>query len=434
MSKKTVLALVRPRDRYLDLLETLGKSGEYELIVDGQIAQSLAQRDVKSETLETYFNEKAAYWVDKIMKTMVRRLPEVFAKEDFQRQFTFDGRCFFEDIRQALQNNLLSQFAEEIFLMEVFRRLFDQRDISLVIVWTDVLRYTKTLTRAAQTKGIPVLQLLHGSMTSRMIGHYENDIFADKIANMSPYNKDVYEFYGRDISKCVVTGSMELDYTASASPISRDEACGKLGLDPKKPVLVFGTTWVFPYSVWHKDMLDVTGSTYTTFIKAFAGLKKDHPDLQLVVKVHPSAPDPFVPAFFQNHAVDAGLDDVVVTTENLQEAMRACDLLVTHTSSICIDAMLLDKPVVILDFLARSDYLFFKDEAFAVVRNPEDTLEAMEAALFNAEFQADMKKKRERSKHRYNYLNDGKAMERIVSLIDEIAKDFAGSGSSKSGR
>lgn len=422
MSKKTVLALFRPRDRYLDLLEALDKSGKYDLIVDGQVAQALAQRDIKSDTLETYFDEKAAYWVDKIMKAMVKRVPEVFAKEAFQQQFTFDGRCFFEDIKQAFQNNLLSQFAEEVFLMDAFRRLFDQRDVSLVIVWTDVLRYTKTLTRAAQGRGIPVLQLLHGVMTGRMIGHYENDIFADKIANMSPYNKEVYEFYGRDIGKCVVTGSIELDYTASASTASRDEACEKLGLDPKKPVVAFGTTWAFPCSTWDKEIFDAIGSTYTTFIKAFADLRKDHPDLQLVVKVHPSAAAPFLPAFFKDHAVTAGLDDVVVTAGHLPEAMSACDLLVSHFSSICVDALLLDKHVVILDFMARSDYLFFKDDAFTFVRNPEDTLEAMKAALFDAKFRAEMEKKRERSKHRFTYLNDGNAMERVISLIDEMAK------------
>ncbi|MDP1808875.1 MAG: CDP-glycerol glycerophosphotransferase family protein [Actinomycetota bacterium] len=406
----------------MDLLEELHKSGCYDLVVDKPVAQALSSRSIPHEILDSYIGQKATYWVDKTMRTLEKRLPEVFGKEAFRQQFNFDGQPVFDEIVQPLFNNLMGQFAEEIFLVEVLRNLFNKRDVSLLLVWTDVIRYTKTATRAAQARKIPVLQLLHGGWQSRFIGHFENQIYADKIANMAPFSKDFFEFYQRDTSKCVVTGRVEFDYTAASQKMSRAEACSRLGLDHEQPIIVFGTTHHFPHTLWYRDYHDSVGQTFAAFLQAFGKLRKEHPKLQLLVKVHPSAPAPVSNAFFQERAAAAGISDALVTTQHLQEAMHACDVLVSFGSTICIDALLLDKPVVILDLQARSDCYVYKDDAFAFVRNPEDIYETVKAALFDKKFQADMEKKRERSKYYYNYLNDGKAMERVISLIDEMAQ------------
>lgn len=429
MKKRTILALLRASPPYLDLLEALDRSGKYRLIVDSNMAAKLSERGVECDIWEDFINDKVNYWVNKTMPNLAKKLANVFQKENFQQLFLFENKPFFQDIAESTFQNLIRQFSEEVFLIEVFRNLQKQFDISLVLVWTDVLRQLKAFTFAAQAANIPVLQLLHGGFNNYFVGHYENQIYSDKLANIADYSKDFFHFYGRDTGKCVPTGRIEFDYPAARRHDSRNEMCIKLGLDPHKPIVVFGTTWTFPHSAWYYDSRKNIGDTYAAFTKAFAKLKKKHPDLQLLVKVHPEIREPYTPAFFQETAAQAGIDNAIVTAEHLQESLAVCDVLVTFKSTICVDAVLLDKPVIVLNFQPTSDRLFYSDHAFHYVRNPEDTYKAIENALFNDCFRQELEQKREHSKKYFNYLNDGKALDRIVALIDEMSNDSSQSNS-----
>ncbi len=419
MDRKKILAIVRDRPEYVELLERLYNSGKFDLVVETELSNKLANKNILCENFHDFDNDKVKYWVEKTSLKIKKKLPEIFRQKSFQNIFSIDNNSFFNSFAEDLCDHLYNQFIEEIIYIEVFENLIKNNDIALVLVWTDVQFKEKTLTRAAQAKDIPVLQLLHGGIQGYGHDHMERKIYADKkMANLSPVSKDVFSFYGVDDSKMEVTGRIEFDKVSCSSI----DHINELTSDKKDRLIVFGTTSAFPQGALYFNRLKSLETANHSFMEAFCDLRKKHDDLRLLIKVHPGFTQPHTPEYFQELTNKFNINDAIITTENLKEALTACDLLVSFKSTICIDAVLLDKPVVILDFLDQSDHLFYKDQAFSYVRKSEDVKATLENALFDEDFRDELAKKREKSKYYLNYLNDGKAMDRIIDVINELVK------------
>ena len=139
----------------------------------------------------------------------------------------------------------MAAFEDEIRYIEIFESLIKKYDISLLLVWTDVLHKEKALVRAAQNREIPVLQLLHGGLQGRSHGHYESKIYADKITNMSPVSRDIFSFFGVDDDKMAVTGRLEFDNLSTGVEKKEDSLYKRYTEIEKKTIVVIVTTTVF---------------------------------------------------------------------------------------------------------------------------------------------------------------------------------------------
>ncbi len=417
--KPSILVILRERD--LEIYKKLYETNKYNLIVLGQEQPLLEENGIKTEKLEDFASMGQTDRSTVTAQQICNQLQGVVQEQDFQEQFVFNGHNFFEDVKEGFIQSLMTQIPSEVMLIDAFDNLISQRNIKLVIVWTDVANWTKTITRAAQKHTIPVLQIYHGYGYYYDVGNTESVVYADKVVAGGKKRIEWAGLYGQE-KKIVVTGNPYLDvYKKMKKKVNKKETCKQFGLDPKKPIVTFGSTWTNDRQIWKRDAewLDLV---YRTFLKAFKKLRSNNPDIQLLIKLH------YVQKGqgdkYKEIASQEGIDDAVVIDENLEEALYICDALVTFESSIIIDALMLEKPVLVLDFnetLTRRSFL--KEYPFVFAADEKELEKGLEKVVLNKEYRKTIKAQKKKIDEGFNYLNDGKAIDRIIKVMDSMATE-----------
>ena len=417
--KPSILAVLRERD--LEIYKKLYEANKYNLIVLGKEQPLLEENGIKTEKLEDFASMGQTDRSTVTSQQICNQLQGVVQEQDFQKQFVFNGHNFFEDVKDNFINSLMAQIPSEVMLIDAFDNLISQRNVKLVVVWTDVVNWTKTITRAAQKHKIPVLQIYHGYGFSYNVGHTESLVYADKVTGEGEERTRWAQLYEQE-NKITKTGNPYLDvYTTAKKKFNKEKICKQFGLDPKKPIITFGSTWTNERSVFKRDAswLD---SVYRTFLKAYKKLRSNNPNIQLLIKLH------YVQKGqgdkYKEIASEEGIADVVVIDENLAEALYICDALVTFESSIIIDALMLEKPVLVLDFpeiLTKRSFL--KDYPIVFACGSKEIEKGLEKVILNKAYRKTIKAQKEKIDDGFNYLNDGKAIDRILKVMNSMVTE-----------
>lgn len=361
---------------------------------------------------------------------------EAIVKELFSSQMRdqwpqFDYKTW-AALRAGITRMLREDISLEMILINVLRRWACEADLRLVIVQEDICRDTKTLCFAARQLGIPTLHTLHGFPYGAVNSTTMSDPYnTDVVAVFSERAKAVYESLGVPSERIVVTGNFEWDiYTRPPKPDHRAAACRELGLDPGRPVVVYALTYTHWYSRISASYPLYTHLIADAVIDAFVELSRRHPDWQLVLRPHPNDPD--IPKNLRVRAERAGLDQLRIDNGMAQIfCLAMTDVMVCTQSNFGIEAILAGKPVVncVIDEFGKEVFregmgpLFSEDDAVLFVRKVEDIAPAIEATLLDPEVRQGFRRKRPETIRRFNYLNDGKATERLCTLIFDMIQD-----------
>lgn len=274
----------------------------------------------------------------------------------------------------------------------------------IVIVLTDTTPPCRIAVLTARLAGVPSLLLLHSGMVGR---NYEcPDFLVDKIAVPGDFAREILKNCGVDEKKLVVTGYPSYDALVHAEGhFQRNVICRKFGLDPRRSILVFTT-----------ENLPIRESELLA--RAVYSAVKGFPSLQFIVKVHPSESELSI---YSKLAKELDLQAVITRDASIYEVLYVCDLVVTGFSATALDAMMLNKPVVTINFTGLKDPLPFADDGAAIGVYEERTLKsAIEAALYDEILKKKLRRKQKEFVFRHSYSKDGRATIRVVDLIEKM--------------
>lgn len=142
----------------------------------------------------------------------------------------------------------------------------------------------------------------------------------------------------------------------------------------------------------------------------------------LILKVH----------YYVKEQFDASIYDGFVhyftAEQDIQQLYLVSDILITDYSSVMFDYSLLKRPIIFYTYdyekyaeEIRGFYFNLEDEAPGpIVRTTEKLIEAIQTAEENVE--GKYKKLYENFRKKYNHLDDGRASERVIDLIELIAQ------------
>ena len=103
---------------------------------------------------------------------------------------------------------------------------------------------------------------------------------------------------------------------------------------------------------------------------------------------------------------------------NTYEQIFVCDLLITRHSTTGLEAVALNKPVIVLNLDDGTDYAGYVKEGVARgVYKDDDLTTAIKELLQDDTYLA---KNRDRYIEKYLYKIDGKAYERVVDVIENM--------------
>ena len=182
----------------------------------------------------------------------------------------------------------------------------------------------------------------------------------------------------------------------------------RYGLPADRPVVLYATQPVLWRRVITAAQLE---QNVRTIARAVAECPEQPP---LVLKLHPRERA-------DDYAFCAGLEPPVrvIPDANMTELIAASDAFISSSSSTVLLAMMLDRPIVTVNFNDVPHFDFFESIGGTLhTRTPDEFSDAIRRALGDEPTRQDLALQRERVLSRYTRF-DGRATERLANLIAE---------------
>jgi hypothetical protein len=316
-------------------------------------------------------------------------------------------------------DNIFGYVAESI---EMAEKLVNEQSPDFILVSSEHGIIQKSIMIAGRLRKIPTMALQHGTIGHIHKGYLSwkgsisetGDVFSpfcpipNKTAVFGPYYFDLLTKVGAYPPESVVlTGEPRYDALIKASrSYDRDAFCGRFGLDPSRTLVVVVTE-------------NVPIDDGKTFLKCVLRVLKDFPEIQIVVKPHPAE----VGEWYREVLKEEGVNATILSKRaDTNEALYACDLLVASYSTVVIEATILGK-LSVTAYLAKGKdpTPYFKEVSLRVYRE-EDVSPAIRKALYDDKTREALKRAGAKFVFEHAYKMDGKATERVTSLIEEMTR------------
>lgn len=330
-----------------------------------------------------------------------------------------------EVLRDCLCREAAARLPELIPLVAALQAALARYTIRLVIVIEDLTPARRIIVDWARYHGIPSIHLSHSLLLFEaytVCGY----VHADVLAVFGQRGVEGYSDIGLDPGRIRITGNPAWDdYPMLQRWRSQIRAAmaTEYGLSTHKPIVVFGTTWAGNLTALDDEAL--YGDTLRAFLAACKKLFDAGSSMQAVVKDRPR------PATSETGAqslrrlmAELGLapESVCYAEGDAVSWLLTADVLVSVDSNLSIEAMLAGVPAINL----LNEPGLFLGPCFAVdsgILEVEASVlaPAIEELLMNADLRA---RQLDAMRHAAVYHNigvDGRATERVVSLMNEMA-------------
>jgi glycosyltransferase involved in cell wall biosynthesis len=198
---------------------------------------------------------------------------------------------------------------------------------------------------------------------------------------------------------------------------AKERVCHRLSIDPELGIVVLATQT-------HREFIYDQNRRLLGMVFDVA---REFPRMKLVVKLHPAEE----PTLHRRIASEKGLlDDIVLVKDvNLFDLLRASELLITSSSTVALEGILFDKPVVAVNVAGARDVVPLGGSGAAVIVSDATQLaDAIRSVLTNDTVRSRLQEGRSRFIADYLHPLDGKAARRVVDLAVDMADAHVGEG------
>ncbi|MFX0204499.1 MAG: CDP-glycerol glycerophosphotransferase family protein [Candidatus Hodarchaeota archaeon] len=304
--------------------------------------------------------------------------------------------------------------------IEMAKQMIKAEEPDLLLLLNEYSYFERALVVAGKLRGVPTLAVQHGVMIPEFDGGsyiFDKDfkdqvILPNKMCVFGPYyQKLLVEESIFDQNQVIVTGAPRYDILSVLPKFaSRKEILSNLGVNTNHQIILWTTQC-------HGMSLEENITNFKTMGKVMGEFQ----GITLVVKQHPNEGIQYS-ELIKNFllAEDQSRIVVVPKTSNTYDLLIACDLLLTKSSTTALEAIALNKPLLILDLSGKESPIEFVQEGVAIPAYDEENLkEAIKQLLSDDSALAAKRTKYIESRlHRI----DGKATDRIVDSIISLIK------------
>ncbi len=303
--------------------------------------------------------------------------------------------------------------------LELSIQLLEREQPDVILMKNEYSEFERALQFAAHFEKIPVIALQHGVIHKNHPGYQYNKsaISQDGSARFpyaptptittvfGPYFKHILtEESAYPASRVEVTGQPRYDILHFANRIyNKQKFCEQFGINPNKKIVLIATQ---PFPV-EKTRFEFLYHTTTAL--------REIPDIQVIIKPHPNESI----RWHKNHLDSWGVSAVVLPPQSETfAAIHACDLFVSVTSTTILEALILDKTVMVVNISNLPEILpWVKEGAAFGVYDAKDLVTSFNIALFDKEAIHQVLTNRSKFVYNHTFHNDGKATDRVVSII-----------------
>jgi len=225
------------------------------------------------------------------------------------------------------------------------------------------------------------------------------------MAVIGGFAKDALVRLGFPEDKVHVTGEPRFD-SIFEKRYDRARLCRDLDIPEKKSIVVLATQ---PLSmVWNtRDRKE--------FLEAVVQGVGQFPGLQLVIKLHPVERM----EEYRNLLGNTASNGITLCQDvDIHEVVEGCSLLMTTDSTVAVEAMIMGKPILCIDFTGRANTsLYTKSGSALGVLHKEDLVPAIRKALSDPRTMRELELGRKGFLARNVYQPDGQTSKRVAELL-----------------
>ena len=323
-------------------------------------------------------------------------------------------------LKRYLKKCFLDKFPGSIEQIQIAINLIQREKPSLLLLQNEYGSFELASLIAARIQGVPTLAIQHGIVDPSVPAYFHGKLKDPELRYLEypiPDITAVYGFYEYNLliansnyleENVVITGSQRYDQFPSFDHISlKNDFFIKYGINSNNKIILWTTQS-------HALLYNENFINYDTVFNAINGIN----NVLLIIKPHPGEGTKYLKMieFFKNRYP---IQCIVETSNaNTDELLSICDLLVTKHSMTGLEAIALNKPVIVLNLSGFPDVGDYVKEGVASgVYNKDDLKPIMEQLLTDA---SDLERKRPNYIKNHLLAVDGKATERIINVIEDL--------------
>lgn len=326
-----------------------------------------------------------------------------------------------EDQIKNITNSQSTIFAFEDFTSELIEKSL--RTISIMIIVDHIISkmriksaviaptgeiFENTVIEVTRKYSIQSFSIPPGLVDSNPF--YSKWLKSDKICVPGIQTKEALRKLGYDESRIVVTGNPKYDYIKGIdSASSKAKLKNLLKTDRKKKTVVIGMSrWHDNDEIWMSDLIEFCNKS----------------NFEVIIKVHPLYK---IESEYSHEKIEKisqkckGLRYFIVHDIDLTTLLSAADVLITDYSSIGLEAIFHEKPLISVN-ISKEKWEYYpsrveKYGASFYIEEYNELENILGQILVEGKHMERLKKGREEVVKNFNYGNDGKSAERICNII-----------------
>jgi len=330
-----------------------------------------------------------------------------------------EGKIFIKQIKEIsnssklilLQTNhflnyLINQIFSSVAIMIITKRIIDHIKLKSIVTSHNGSKDLPAVVSVAKSNNILTVSIPSFIIRARYLWFK-----SDKICIYGKQGEEVLKSLDCDEKRIFLTGNPRYDYIKTINPHKNKKFLeDKYNLNSSKKLIIIGM------NRWHKED-DLWMSNLIKFCN-----KKD---FEIVIKIHP--------IYKQNNLHEESENKINIIKENCKNLkflftydidptilISASDLVITDYSNLGIEATILDKPMITVNFSGENlDYTTrYHEYGASIYLEDYNKLEDLVEKIFIDEKDIEsLTKGRKEIADLYNSYNDGKATQRILKLL-----------------
>lgn len=321
----------------------------------------------------------------------IKMLDTLFSDENLQKAFPNENDVYL--FKGELHSLFERRLPYLLFKLRLSRNFIHEFSPDIVLVGDDRSTITRTGILPAKGNEIPVVEIQHGlfSLPEIFVNLMPKPV-SDKICVWGNSSRTYLLELGFEDEKIKITGSPEFDEHKKFAESFEDK---------ENKIILFATQ--APYKNINIEVIEEMGEN-----KKLDGFR-------IYVKPHPDE-DPVTYKFLE----DKFPDKVYIRpkNENLSYLLTISDVILTVSSTVGLESAILDKPLICINFLNEKS-MYIDDGIALEVNNIEKVSEGI-INVFNPKIASELSENRRKFIAEYVYGLDGKSVERIIDVIDEL--------------
>jgi len=367
-------------------------------------AKILSKEQIPYLNIDNYMDEKIIKKLRKAERWLKFQWEKIKKDKKIKKEL---GKNYY-NIMQGLEYfcKTRKSYLEIIRLLELYNKAYKIGKPKIIIISDDVNAYGKAAVLVAKKLGIKSIVIQHGQLQGNPVGK----ISADKMAVNGYKDKEFLISQGAKKEQIVVTGQPRFDKIAN-SKFTKENSCKKFGLDPRKKIIIFAAQKP-------SSEENITKKAINCFLKEIKKIKNKE-DFEFIITMRKDM------LIKQISKINKKCKIKIIRWGDIHNLLSCCDVLITAFSTVAIEAVLLDKPVIAINIGAKKgEYIEYGDEGVGFkITSEEDFLPSLNKILYDKRFKERFKIARKKFIKNYNYKLDGKSNIRVVKLIKKMIKD-----------